>query len=481
MKKRLIVSGKIRWLLVGIVILAIAGGAAFYYTSSTQAGTPTETPVQTTTATRGNIVLYANGTGTLAPANEASFGFGTSGQIIELNVKIGDTVEAGQVIGQMDNSDVLAEYKQARRNLDDLTTPAAIAQAKQAAAESEVDIYNAKAELEYLISSDVYYWEGKVATAEETLKAAQADGGSSPTAEQQQKIDEATTALRRAQSNLQAAQLRYINDYAPATFTYTTTDEETGETHDEVVPPSDAEVAAARATYELAIETQNETQAYLDMLNGEALPENVPGSSLTSLVEAQTALQTAEENLKATQLISPISGTVTDLTANVGDYVSASSIITVADLNQPYTIDTYFDAEDWSNVQVGYETEIVFDILSDDIFTGKVTLVYPTLDTSSNSSLVHVIVKLNKAVDFNLPVGASAAVDVISGRAENAVLVPVEALHETSPGQYAVFVMENGRPRLRVIEVGLKDVSFAEVKSGLEPGEVITTGITETQ
>jgi len=41
------------------------------------------------------------------------------------------------------------------------------------------------------------------------------------------------------------------------------------------------------------------------MLNGEALPENVPGSSLTSLVEAQTALQTAEENLKATQLISP--------------------------------------------------------------------------------------------------------------------------------------------------------------------------------
>jgi HlyD family secretion protein len=481
MKKRLIVSGKIRWLLVGIVILAIAGGAAFYYTSSPQAGTPTETPVQTTTATRGNIVLYANGTGTLAPANEASFGFGTSGQIIELNVKIGDTVEAGQVIGQMDNSDVLAEYKQARRNLDDLTTPAAIAQAKQAAAESEVDIYNAKAELEYLISSDVYYWEGKVATAEETLKAAQADGGSSPTAEQQQKIDEATTALRRAQSNLQAAQLRYINDYAPATFTYTTTDEETGETHDEVVPPSDAEVAAARATYELAIETQKETQAYLDMLNGEALPENVPGSSLTSLVEAQMALQTTEENLKATQLISPISGTVTDLTANVGDYVSASSIITVADLNQPYTIDTYFDAEDWSNVQVGYETEIVFDILSDDIFTGKVTLVYPTLDTSSNSSLVRVIVKLNKAVDFNLPVGASAAVDVISGRAENAVLVPVEALHETSPGQYAVFVMENGRPRLRVIEVGLKDVSFAEVKSGLEPGEVITTGITETQ
>ena len=44
-----------------------------------------------------------------------------------------------------------------------------------------------------------------------------------------------------------------------------------------------------------------------------------------------------------------------------------------------------------------------------------------------------------------------------------------------------VFVMENGKPRLRVIEVGLKDLLYAEVKSGIEPGEVVTTGITETE
>ena len=39
------------------------------------------------------------------PEEEANFGFGTSGQITELNVKIGDTVDAGQVIGQIDNSE----------------------------------------------------------------------------------------------------------------------------------------------------------------------------------------------------------------------------------------------------------------------------------------------------------------------------------------------------------------------------------------
>ena len=484
-------SGKLRWLLVGVVTLgvALAVGAAFYHVQSTKASTATaDEPLQTANAFRGSIILYANGTGTLAPANEASFGFGTSGQITELNVKIGDTVEAGQVIGQIDNADAVAAYKQAKRTVDDLTTPGAIAAAKQAVADAEVAIYNAKQDIEYLISSDVYYWEQQLTTAQDALNEAQTAAGSSPTAEQQKAIDIANAALTRAQNNLEAAQWKYVNEYVPDTFTYTLTDTEDidndgneEETYTEVVAPSDAEIAAARATYELAIEDQKEAQAYLDMLTGAALPEDVPGSSLTDLVEAQTALQTAEENLKATQLISPISGTVTDVSANVGDYVSESSIITVADLSQPYTIDTYFDAEDWSAVQVGYPTEIVFDILPDDTFTGVVTMVYPELDTSSNSSLVHAIVKLNDKVDSTLPSGTSAAVDVISGEAKDAVLVPVEALHKIDDGRYTLFVMENGSPRLRVVDVGLQDITYAEIKSGLDAGSTVTTGIVETQ
>ncbi|NUM48343.1 MAG: hypothetical protein HUU38_26850, partial [Anaerolineales bacterium] len=80
-----------------------------------------------------------------------------------------------------------------------------------------------------------------------------------------------------------------------------------------------------------------------------------------------------------------------------------------------------------------------------------------------------------------LPVGLSASVDVIGGRAENAVLVPVEALRELGAGEYAVFVVgDDGEPRLRTVEVGLTDFTSAEIISGLEVGEVVTTGIVET-
>ena len=54
-----------------------------------------------------------------------------------------------------------------------------------------------------------------------TLKAAQTEGGTNPTAEQKQKIDDAAASLQRAQTNLEAAQLKYVNEYVPETFTYT--------------------------------------------------------------------------------------------------------------------------------------------------------------------------------------------------------------------------------------------------------------------
>lgn len=483
MKKML--SGKMRWLILGVLILAIAGGGAFYYVRTTKAKAAAAAtqikPLQTAKAFRGNIVLTASGTGTLAAANTSNFGFGTSGQIKELDVKIGDTVKAGQVIGKLDDSDAQTAYDQAKRNLADLSTPAAIAAAEQSVADAQVAITNAYQALQHLVSPDVMYWENQVTSAQDALQKAQTNGGTNPTADQKKAIDNATAALNKAQTNLQAAHLAYVNTYAPDNFTYTVTDSTTGKTHTEVVPPSDAEIAGAKATYQLAIEKQKEAQAYLDLLNGKASPQDVPGSSITSLVEAQTALQTAENNLKATQLISPISGTVTALTASVGDLVSTSSIITVADLSQPYTIDTYFDAEDWSSVQVGYEAQVVFDILPDNTYTGKVTLVYPALDTSSNSSLVHATIKLDQKVNQPLPSGSSASVDVISGKASNAVLVPVEALHKLEDGRYTAFLMQNGSPRLKVVDVGLQDITYAEIKSGINAGDVVTTGIVETQ
>jgi multidrug efflux pump subunit AcrA (membrane-fusion protein) len=134
-------------------------------------------------------------------------------------------------------------------------------------------------------------------------------------------------------------------------------------------------------------------------------------------------------------------------------------------------------------VGAGFEVEVIFDALPDDIFSGQVVQVDPQLVNNSGVTAVRALVRLDEASfakPQTLPVGMNATVDVIGGRAENAVLVPVEALRELSPGEFAVFVMEGGEPRLRIVEVGLMDFTFAEILTGLDAGETVSTGIVDT-
>jgi len=82
---------------------------------------------------------------------------------------------------------------------------------------------------------------------------------------------------------------------------------------------------------------------------------------------------------------------------------------------------------------------------------------------------------------YQLPSGSAASVNVVGGRAENAVLVPVEALHQTGDGKYALFVMTNGKLRLRLVEVGIMNLTQAEIISGLKAGDIVTTGLIKTK
>jgi multidrug efflux pump subunit AcrA (membrane-fusion protein) len=82
---------------------------------------------------------------------------------------------------------------------------------------------------------------------------------------------------------------------------------------------------------------------------------------------------------------------------------------------------------------------------------------------------------------ITLPVGLNASVDIIAGRAEDVVLVPVEALRELEPGEYGVLVLENDQPTFREVVVGLVGITSAEIVSGLKAGDVVTTGIVQAE
>src|SRR5574342_795992 len=104
-QKSKLMSNKAIKVVAAIILLAglISGGYFAYARVASQNATSTtdETPLQTAKATRGDLVLYADGTGIVMPAAESSLGFNASGQVSEIYVEIGDQVEAGQVLAQL--------------------------------------------------------------------------------------------------------------------------------------------------------------------------------------------------------------------------------------------------------------------------------------------------------------------------------------------------------------------------------------------
>jgi len=469
-----------RWLVIvpGILILAAIGGLAYYglvVSPAQQATSAAQPAMQTAVVRRGNITLSASGTGTLVAANQVNLGFGTSGKLIKLNVKVGDKVQAGQLLAELDNTSQQLQLLQAKRALANLTSDTSIATAQEAIATANKNVYTTKNQLIYLISPQVFYDEQQIAADQKALDQAKAAASNPPTSDQQKAIDAAATALKSKQSALAGDQIWYAANYVPNTFTVAATRTQPRS----VNAPTDADIAAAQAAYAAALASVQEAQWYVNALTGVAVPDNATGTNLSTFEQAKLTLQSAQDTFNATQLYAPFSGIVTTVSAQLGDSVGSTAIITIADMSTLY-VQTYIDEASYTMFSVGNSAEVVFDALPNLTLKGKVVEVSPALVTSSGTSAVSGMVQLDPT-STKLLLGMSAAVNVIAGDAQNAVIAPVAALHETTPGLYAVFVVKNGQLTLTTVTVGLQDLVNVEIKSGLQPGDVVSTGIVGTK
>ncbi len=463
------------WIIVpGIVlVLAIVAGAYYQLAYLPAHRSTTRTLGQTSVARRGTITLSAIGTGTLQPASQVQLGFGgnTSGKLVTLNVKVGDQVKAGQLLAEIDNSQAKISYSQAQQSLLSLTSPAAIATAQQTLATDKATLYKDTNTLIYLVSPDQYYWQQQVAQAEKNLADAQAAGGTSPTPDQQKAITTAEERLKYYRDSLSASNLRWLKTYVPIHFTTITRAK--GVVTKQVDQPTDATIAAAQAAIVNDQSKIQEDQWYLDALNGKSVPANATGADLAALETAQLNVQSAKATLDATQIFAPEDGTILTVSANLGDNVSSSAIIVMGDLSTLY-VQTYMDESDFQSFQVGNPAQVVFNALPDKSFSGKVTEVDPALNTSSGTAVVSGLVQLDPTKD-QLLMGMTASVTVIAGQAQNAVLIPITALRQKPGGGYTVSVLRNGKFTSVDVQVGLKDLVNAQITSGLEPGDVVST------
>lgn len=331
--------------------------------------------------------------GIVTPAQEARMAFALGGIVETINVKEGDNVRAGDLLVELDNTSIKLELAQAKRSLREMTSPAAVAAASQAAANARKELEDAqkKAEsLSYKRASDTVIDN----TQAEIDLAKQALTRASDAYRQVQRLPDGDSKKAAALLAMTNAQLR-LNSLI-ARYNYLTG------------TPTETDAALIQARLETAQAAYQEAQWYLSALKGESLPPEATGLKLAALQSARDAITAIQQRLDATRLLAPIDGVVTRVAVAVGEYaVPAQALVFISNVEHLQVETTDLSERDVVKIDVGQSVSVFIEALNETI-TGKVTLISPISSTLGGD----VVYKTTIELDRPFPAGLRAGMTV---------------------------------------------------------------------
>ena len=199
--------------------------------------------------------------------------------------------------------------------------------------------------------------------------------------------------------------------------------------------------------------------------------------------KARAAVKQAEASLAAldvrksyTRIYSPISGVVSQVTAQEGETIVAglqvANLITVLD---PARLEmwTYVDETDIGQVHPGQTVEFRVDAYPGRVFKGTVDTIYPEPEIRDNIVYYRALVKINSEQASYLRPEMTTQVQIIVAVKEDVLEIPNNALKWVD-GRQVVFVQDpDGKVRQVTPELGLAGVTHTEVIEGLTAGDKV--------
>ncbi len=319
-------------------------------------------------------------------------------------------------------------------------------------------------------------------------------------------VEQSQAALNQQRANLASAEASLAR--AQATFTRAKQDYERQETLYK-------EKVISEADWQLAV--QNYAVSQNDLKSAEKSVE--AGRFIVKSSEA--GLRQQQENLRRTTVISPMTGTVSQLNVEQGETVlgtqqfQGTEIMRIADLNQ---MEVRVNVNENDIIRVALNDTVLIDVDSyshlEKEFKGVVTAIANSANTKAsadavtefevrikilNSSYQDLVKEGNK---YPFRPGMTASVEIITNHRDNVLSVPLAAVttrnpemenkmgaeskeEDTKPTTTAnekgevkevVFVVEEGLAKMREVKTGISDYENIEILEGVKEGDVIVSG-----
>jgi membrane fusion protein (multidrug efflux system) len=189
---------------------------------------------------------------------------------------------------------------------------------------------------------------------------------------------------------------------------------------------------------------------------------------------SRAQLVKAEESASDFSVLAPWNGVVSDLKAEVGDYVSPrapllemydpASLILRAEIPERYA----------PNLRKGMKISVTLDAYPDSLFAAIITRVYPYLDERMRTRTIEATVADPKIL---LP-GMFARLSIKIGMVQEAIVVPNQALTITPSGETIAFLLIDGAAKRQKVKTGVEDAGRVQILAGVQLGDtLITSGV----
>ena len=191
--------------------------------------------------------------------------------------------------------------------------------------------------------------------------------------------------------------------------------------------------------------------------------------------QVDVAQTTYDNLLENTQLISPISGVVTQRNYDSGDLFGGLPVVQVQQIT-PVKMNINISETLFKKVKVGTPVSVKVDAYGDEEFKGRVSLIYPTMDGATHTFPVEV--QLSNG-DGRVRPGMYARVTINFGT-QTHVVVPDEAIfRQQGSGNRYVYVYKDGKVKFNQVVVGRHFDNAYELLSGdVHDGDMVaTTGL----
>nr|WP_314708324.1 efflux RND transporter periplasmic adaptor subunit [uncultured Comamonas sp.] len=320
------------------------------------------------------------------------------GRVERVAVREGDAVDAGQLLVQLEQTELQAALQQSQASLEQ-------AQAQLANVRTNSRIGN----------------QAQVAQSQASVMQAQSDWMRNQKLVQQgflsqASLDEKRKALQIAQAQLQAAQAQ-----AAASA------------------DGGAELKAAQA----------------------------------QAGQAQAALSVARAKLDQTRITAPSQGKVLLRDVEPGQIVQPGTALLQLALEGPTLIVAQVDERFLDQLREGQSAQVVADAFADQPLVARVVSIAPSVDAQRGA--VEVKLALDAALPAFLREDMTLSVAVETGRAAQALVLPLQALQGARAGslQAQVLLLVDGKATAQSVQVGLRTLEAAEVTQGLKAGDTV--------